>query len=96
MSEQGFSNYIQASHKRIRCNFSVFDIFDCLSGLGMMDGASLYRKQGSENVSLFKRCSKSGVYNQHQIPASLELQSGGQRASNAFHTARDELVRYFK
>ena len=59
-----------------------------------MDGASVYRKEGCKSGSLFKKCSQSGVHNQPQIPASQEINTGIQHASNIFHTARQELVRF--
>jgi hypothetical protein len=60
-----------------------------------MDDAAVYRKQGCENASLFKRYKQSSGYNQHQIPTSVEIDTGRQHASNIFHTARDEMVRYY-
>ena len=59
-----------------------------------MDGASVYRKEGCKSGSLFKKYSQSGPHNQHQIPASLEINTGVQHASNIFRTARQELVRF--
>jgi hypothetical protein len=59
-----------------------------------MDEAPVYRKQGCDNASLFKRFKQSSGYNQHQIPPSVEIDTGRQHASNIFHTARDEMVRY--
>ena len=59
-----------------------------------MDGASVYRKEGCKSGSLFKKSSQSGLHNQNQIPASLEINTGIQHASNVFHTARQELVRF--
>jgi hypothetical protein len=59
-----------------------------------MGDASVYRKQGCESASLFKRSSHSSGYNQHQIPASVEIDTSRQHVSDIFHTARDEMVRY--
>jgi hypothetical protein len=59
-----------------------------------MDDASVYRKEGCKSASLFKRCSQSGLRNQHPIPTSLEINTGIQHASNIFHTAKQEMVRF--
>lgn len=58
-----------------------------------MDGASVYRKESCKTASLFKTRSQSGLHNPHQIPASLEINTDIQHASNIFHTARKEMVR---
>ena len=59
-----------------------------------MNGASVYRKEGCKSGSLFNKCSQSDLHNQHQIPASLEINTGIQHASNVFRTARQEMVRF--
>ncbi|XP_033608569.1 fidgetin-like protein 1 isoform X2 [Cryptotermes secundus] len=51
----------------------------------------VYRDQGCENASLFKRCKQSSGYSQHQVPASVEIDTSRQQSSNIFHTARDEM-----
>jgi hypothetical protein len=60
-----------------------------------MNDASVYKKQSCENASSFKEFNQSSGYNQHQIPALGEINTGRLHVSDIFRTARDEMVRYY-